>query len=100
KTMILGYRCLALARKYSKPILVLCFNKTLAARLEQLVLGHGVHDKVTVQHFHGWCAQQLEAYALPRPAASDKPMHEALVEAVVDGVDRKAIPRGQYAAVL
>lgn len=100
KTMILGYRCLALARKYSKPILVLCFNKTLAARLEQLVQGHGVHDKVTVQHFHGWCGQQLDAYAVPRPAPSTPQYFDAMVEAVIDGVDQKAIPRSQYGAVL
>lgn len=100
KTMILGYRCLALARRYSKPILVLCFNKTLAARLEQLVQGHGVQDKVTVQHFHGWCGQQLDAYAVPRPPSADRNYFDAFVHAVVAGVERKAIPRGQYAAVL
>lgn len=100
KTMILGYRCLALARKYAEPILVLCFNKTLAARLEQLVQGHGVQDKVTVRHFHGWCTQQLDAYAVPKPERDKTHFFDALVEAVVDGVERKAIPRAQYAAVL
>lgn len=100
KTMILGYRCLALARLYDKPILVLCFNKTLAARLEQLVQGHGVADKVVVQHFHGWCGHQLDAYAVPRPHAPKVEYIPALVKAVIDGVDTKAIPRGQYAAVL
>jgi superfamily I DNA and RNA helicase len=100
KTMILGYRCLALARKYSKPILVLCYNKTLAARLEQLVAGHGVADKVTVQHFHGWCTKQLDAYAVPRPNLKGQPFYDALVEAVISGVESKSIPRAQYAAVL
>ena len=33
KTMILGYRCLHLARLLHKPILVLCYNVTLAALL-------------------------------------------------------------------
>ena len=33
KTMILGYRCLHLAKSLSKPVLVLCYNVTLAARL-------------------------------------------------------------------
>jgi len=37
KTMILGFRAMQLAREMSKPILVLCYNKTLAARLEQLI---------------------------------------------------------------
>ena len=33
KTMILGYRCLHLARATQRPILVLCYNVTLAAQL-------------------------------------------------------------------
>lgn len=100
KTMILGYRCLALARKYAKPILVLCYNKTLAARLEQLIQGHGVQDKVTVRHFHGWCGEQLTAYAVPRPVPSTSNYFDAMIDAVISGVERKAIPRDQYAAVL
>lgn len=33
KTLILGYRCLYLAKLLHKPILVLCYNITLAAKL-------------------------------------------------------------------
>lgn len=102
KTMILGYRCVELAKRYAKPILVLCFNKTLAGRLEQLIRANGVSDKVTVAHFHGWCSEQLAAYAVPRPSR-DLPWteySEALVGAVVKGVESKAIPRAQYAAVM
>ncbi len=102
KTMILGYRCVELARRHAKPVLVLCYNKTLASRLEQLVAAHDVADKVTVAHFHGWCSRQLSAYALPRPAkdAGRDGYFEDLVNAVIDGVERGAIPRAQYAAVL
>ena len=102
KTMILGYRCVELARRYAKPVLVLCYNKTLAARLEQLVAVHGVADKVTVAHFHGWCRQQLDAYGVPAPPASAdaQAYADSLVRAVIDGVQRNAIPRAQYAAVL
>lgn len=102
KTMILGYRCVELARRYAKPVLVLCYNKTLASRLEQLVAAHDVADKVTVAHFHGWCSRQLGAYAVARPAAdADRDRYfEALVNAVIDGVEHGAIPRAQYAAVL
>lgn len=102
KTMILGYRCVELAKRYAKPILVLCFNKTLAGRLEQLIRASGVSDKVTVAHFHRWCSEQLAAYAAPRPSR-DLPWteySEALVGAVVKGVESKAIPRAQYAAVM
>ena len=46
KTMILGFRAMQLAREMAKPILVLCYNKTLAARLEQLIGERGLGDKV------------------------------------------------------
>src|SRR5690606_3056536 len=58
--------------------------------------------KVTVAHFHRWCSEQLAAYAAPRPSR-DLPWteySEALVGAVVKGVESKAIPRAQYAAVM
>ncbi|SDX20509.1 DEAD/DEAH box helicase [Lysobacter enzymogenes] len=102
KTMILGYRCIELAKRYAKPILVLCFNKTLAARLEQMVRGSGIDDKIFVAHFHGWCSQQLSAYAIKRPSSnlSIAQYADALVESVIRSVDGNAIPRAQYAAVL
>jgi hypothetical protein len=37
KTMILGYRAQYLAQALAKPILILCFNRALAARLQQMV---------------------------------------------------------------
>src|SRR5690606_39457475 len=42
KTLILGYRCLHLAQATSKPILVLCFNITLAAVLRSFVASTGI----------------------------------------------------------
>lgn len=102
KTMILGYRCVELARREHKPILVLCFNKTLASRLEHLMIGHGVQDKVVIRHFHGWCGDQLRAYGLKPPEKQSQASRYAdlLVEAVVAGVESHAIPRAQYGAVL
>lgn len=102
KTMILGYRCVELARRHTKPILVLCYNKTLAARLEQLMHANGISERVTVSHFHGWCSAQLKAYSIRGPAYSNdfEAYSKALVETIVDNVTRGAIPRGQYAAVL
>ncbi|MDL5367483.1 3'-5' exonuclease [Xanthomonas sp. NCPPB 2654] len=102
KTMILGYRCLELARRYAKPVLVLCYNKTLAGRLQQLISAKDMSERIVVAHFHGWCRQQLEAFHVRSPAAqSDGHAYaEALVRCVIDGVASNAIPRAQYAAVL
>ena len=40
--MILAYRCIHLARLMHKPIVVLCYNVTLVARLRELVAENGV----------------------------------------------------------
>ncbi|OHC44190.1 MAG: DNA helicase II [Rhodanobacter sp. RIFOXYA1_FULL_67_6] len=100
KTMILGFRAMQLAREMSKPILVLCYNKTLAARLEQLIGERGLGEKVQVYNFHKWCRKMLLAYHEPLPAGSGKAFIEALPPAVIAGVDRGRIPRAQYGAVL
>jgi hypothetical protein len=102
KTMILGYRSVELARKLDKPVLVLCFNKTLASRLEQIMVAHEVHDRVAVRHFHGWCKEQLQTFSLKLPPFQSQPDSYAaeLVKAVIAGVEAKAIPRAQYGAVL
>ena len=99
KTMILGFRAMELARALSKPILVLCYNKTLAARLEQLMGERGLSDKVQVYNFHKWCRSMLAAYHVPLP--EDGPQFaEQLPPAVIAGVDNGQIPRFQYGAVL
>ncbi len=99
KTMILGFRAMQLARSLSKPILVLCYNKTLAARLDQLMGERGLSEKVQVYNFHKWCRSMLTAYHVPLP--EDGPHYaEALPPAVIAGVDSGQIPRFQYGAVL
>jgi len=100
KTMILGFRAMQLAREMSKPILVLCYNKTLAARLEQLIGERGLSEKVQVYNFHKWCRKMLVAYNEPLPPGSGKAFFEALPPAVIAGVDGGRIPRAQYGAVL
>ncbi|KRE87640.1 DNA helicase II [Rhodanobacter sp. Soil772] len=100
KTMILGFRAMQLAREMGKPILVLCYNKTLAARLEQLIGERGLGEKVQVYNFHKWCRKMLVAYNEPLPAGSGKAFIDALPPAVIAGVDRGRIPRAQYGAVL
>jgi hypothetical protein len=99
KTMILGFRAMQLARELSKPVLVLCYNETLAARLGQLIGERGLADKVDVRNFHSWCQQMLQAYHVPLPP-EDENYFPAMVAKVMDGVERGQIPRFQYGAVL
>ena len=100
KTMILGFRALQLARIMAKPILVLCYNKTLASRLDQLVGERGLADKVSVRNFHAWCRQMLVTYHVDLPEKGSDNFFEQMVERVMTGVERGQIPRFQYGAVL
>lgn len=99
KTLILGYRCLYLARLLHKPILVVCFNITLAARLRSIMAEKGINDRVHVYHFHDWCGEQLKRYHIPRPAYGENYIDE-LVTQVIEAVDKGRIPKGQYGALL
>lgn len=102
KTMILGYRAAHLAKATTRPILVLCYNKSLAGRLQQAMGERGLSERVTVRNFHGWCRDMLVAYNVDLPPRNPKPEPwlAELVERTIGGVDRGQIPRAQYAAVL
>lgn len=99
KTLILGYRCLHLAQVLHQPILVLCFNITLAARLRVFIDEKGIGDKVQVYHFHDWCGEQLRTYQVDM-LRSEAPYWERQVTSVIHGVERGQIPKGQYGALL
>jgi superfamily I DNA/RNA helicase len=99
KTMILGYRCLYLAETLSTPVLVLCFNVTLAARLREMMAERGVGDRVNIYSFHAWCKAQLRTYHVTTPEG-EAPIWERQVAAVIEGVASGVIPRAQYGAVL
>ncbi|MGG6294979.1 DEAD/DEAH box helicase [Leptolyngbya sp. AN02str] len=104
KTLILVYRCLKLVEELNKPILVLCFNKALAARLRYLLMEKGIGDRqVTVRSFHKWCADLLQEYRIPTPSRNQfqgEAYAGALVQRVIDAVDAQKIPAGQYGAVM
>ena len=102
KTMILGYRCLYLARLLQKPILVLCYNRPLSGFLQQMLEARGLTQQVSVRTFHGWCHKQLSLYhaELPPSGLSTDEYVEQLAQRVIRAVDRGLIPRGQYGAVL
>jgi len=99
KTLILEYRCLYLARTMSRPILVLCFNITLAAKLRAFISAKGISGQVQVYHFHGWCRQQIKTYHVDM-VKSEKPAWECQVDTVIGAVDKGQIPKAQYAALL
>ena len=99
KTLILGYRCQYLAALMQKPILVLCFNVTLAAKLRTFIKAKGIDQQVQVYHFHDWCAEQLKAYHVGQPEYG-KSYVEKLVETVIHAVDQGQIPRAQYGALM
>ncbi len=100
KTMILGYRAEYLARSVtSKPVLVLCFNEPLAAKLDAVFTAKGLAGQVHARNFHRWCRQQLVAYGQSLPP--DGPgFFDGLIEFVIRGVERNQIPGGQYQAIL
>ena len=99
KTLILGYRSEVLSEILAKPILVLCFNITLAAKLRAHMSSRGITDKVHVYHFHDWCGQQLKTFHVD-VVDGDKHYWERQVDSVINGVEKGWIPREQYGAVL
>ncbi len=99
KTLILEFRSEVLAELLNKPILVLCYNITLAAKLRSHMRSKGIADKVHVYHFHGWCGEQLRTHQVD-VAEGDKQVWELQVDSVIAGVEKGEIPRGQYGAVL
>lgn len=100
KTMILGYRAEYLATSSQKPVLILCFSEPLAKRLKSLMEAKGLEGKVVARHFHGWCYDQLKAFHQPAPRETGAAFFPALVQRVIQCVERGHIPAGQYGAIL
>ncbi|PID99819.1 MAG: DNA helicase II, partial [Thiothrix nivea] len=100
KTLILTYRSLYLARLLHKPILVLCFNITLSARLRAVMIEKGISNKVSVYHFHSWCDEQLRTYHLKRPDQRGQAYLDELVKTVRVGLESGQVPGGQYGAIM
>ena len=106
KTLILGYRAEQLAKACTKPILILCYNKTLAAKLGDWITDKGIAEKVNVRTFHSWCASQLKAYQVSSPKHTNSEGSNiaedmaTLIEATIRGVEQGQIPTAQYDAIL
>lgn len=99
KTMILGYRSQYLAPLVKKPVLVLCYNKSLASRLQQLIQSSGFGDKVEVHHFHGWCGQLLKRHQV-KVAEGHGQYFDRQVSSTIAAVQAADIEHHQYSAIL
>ena len=100
KTMVLLYRCNYLAAlNPDKPILVLCFNVSLAARLKEAILSQNLNGTVNVQHFHDWCKYQLKSHNIRLPQFSDNYIAD-LENTVREAIASGRIPGKQYSSIL
>ena len=99
KTMILGYRSQYLAALAKKPILVLCYNKSLASRLQQVIQKNKAGDNIEVRHFHGWCKQLLKQHQV-KVAEGRGAYFERQVRSTIAAVEAGTIDPHQYAAIL
>ncbi|CAN5789121.1 nuclease-related domain-containing DEAD/DEAH box helicase [soil metagenome] len=103
KTMILIFRAQQLAAGASagKPILVLCYNNALAARIDAQLRSRGVDERVKVRTFHAWCEDLVRSYQLDVPAERRAADYWALLaKTVARAVESGFVPGGQYTALL
>lgn len=104
KTMILVFRAaqLAAAARPDKPILVLCYNRELATRIETMLRLRGVGPAVQVSTFHKWAMDLIRTYQLGRirPGKLTDEDYEALARLACESISAARVPRGQYTALL
>jgi superfamily I DNA/RNA helicase len=103
KTMILIYRAqhLAAAAQPGRPVLVLCFNRTLADRIAAQLRERGVDERVQVRTFHSWCQDVVTSYQLAvPPGPRGDAWYAALVQTVERALETGFVPGGQYTALL
>lgn len=107
KTMILVHRARLLAREAepARPVLVLCYNRALADRIEALIApDEPLRARLQVRTFHGWCAELARRHRIAVPAApegqDDTDAPERLAQAVIAAADAGRVPLGGHHAVL
>ncbi|HCQ9474863.1 TPA: NERD domain-containing protein [Escherichia coli] len=99
KTMILLFRCLYLAETTPGKILVLCYNIILASYLRECIESRGLKSRVTVFHFHSWCASVIKRHGI-QVTAGGKDYPEKCFSALEDAVNSGTITDTGYDAVL
>lgn len=107
KTMILVHRARLLAREAepARPVLVLCYNRALADRIEALIApDEPLRARLQVRTFHGWCAELARRHRIAVPAApegqDDADAPARLAQAVIAAADAGRVPLGGHHAVL
>lgn len=107
KTMILVHRARLLAREAepARPVLVLCYNRALADRIEALVApDEPLRARLQVRTFHGWCAELARRHRIAVPAPpegqDDADAPARLAQAVIAAADAGRVPLGGHHAVL
>ena len=103
KTMILVFRAqyLAAVARVEQPILVLCYNRALAGRIEAMLRQRGVDERVQVRTFHAWCEDLVRSYQIDVPAdRRAKDYFDVLAHTVDRAVETGRVPAGQYSALL
>ncbi|TAK99752.1 MAG: DNA helicase II [Aquabacterium sp.] len=102
KTMILSYRASYLAQaKSAKPILVICFNVPLSAKIRRMLKARGEIDNIEVINFNKWCRRWLVKCNIPlpkKPNVSD--FHREVVALFLQEFEAGCIPAHAYQAVL
>ncbi|EHX8137535.1 NERD domain-containing protein/DEAD/DEAH box helicase, partial [Escherichia coli] len=99
KTMILLFRCLYLAETTPGKILVLCYNITLASYLRECIDVRGLTSRVTVSHFHSWCASMIKRHGI-QVTADRKDYPEKCFSTLEEAVNSGKITDAGYDAVL
>lgn len=103
KTMLLIFRAVQLqaAARPDKPILVLCYNKALADRIDAILRLKGVGPSVQVRTFHSWASELVRTYQLGRvDHLAKENRYDALARLACDGIASSRVPQGQYTALL
>lgn len=103
KTMLLIYRAVQLqaAARPDKPILVLCYNKALAERIDAILRLKGAGPAVQVRTFHAWARELVRTYQLGRvDHLQGNELFDAVARLACDGIVSARVPQGQYAALL
>lgn len=109
KTMILIFRAMQLqaAARADKPILVLCYNASLAGRINMLLRAKGAGAEIVVRTFHSWAQELIRTYQLAplatlnsRNYKDDENYYAALTAVACQGIATHRVPKGQYTAIL